>query len=355
LRPIVEHMTEWAKLHPHIVQVSLALVGAAAAVLALGAAGLILTSTFGEGSTILSMLKATWTLGTRLSGLRLAFRGLTSLGPALVATFARVSAAMLTLDTAALLNPIGLTIAAVAALAVVGYEIYEHWDQVKELFSGAGAWFSPLLTAVGPLGNLLGIGLSLTANWEDIGNAITGAWDAIKGFIGAAVDWGAHFVDNFVNGIKSGIGKLHDVMTHIGDVIKSYLPFSSAETGPLRDLNRVRIVETIADTMKPMPMLDAMRRVTMAMVAAPMVAMPGISAAASLSQPIMSRAGGGATEVTFVNNFHFAITNNGGAAGDVVDELEKAIRNDKHRLVAVIDEAMEEVARKWNRTGLHLR
>ncbi|MHB1652337.1 MAG: hypothetical protein ACYCVD_07645 [Desulfitobacteriaceae bacterium] len=76
-----------------------------------------------------------------------------------------VKTAFTTLNTAMGLiglasNPIGWIVIAVGVLAMAGYELYKHWDQVK-------AWFSGL--------------------WEGIKSIFSGALDAIVGFL---KNWG---------------------------------------------------------------------------------------------------------------------------------------------------------------------
>jgi len=43
-------------------------------------------------------------------------------------------------------------------------------------------------------------------------------------------------------------------------IIRDYLPHSPAKTGALKDLNKVKIIETIVSTMKPQPLVNAMNK-----------------------------------------------------------------------------------------------
>jgi hypothetical protein len=155
-------------------------------------------------------------------------------------------------------------------------------------------------------------------------------------YLERAYEWGSHLISNFVAGIKAGIGKVHEAMTHVAHTIRSYLPFSPAEQGPLRDLHQVRIVETIAQSLKPAPLAAAMSGVAMAAAAAPGFA-PDLGAGGG--------GGGGAT-------IHYApqITVNGGGPNTRQDVLD-ALRQGHSEFADLVDNAIDRKRRDWNRTG----
>lgn len=61
-------------------------------------------------------------------------------------------------------------------------------------------------------------------------------------------------------GIMRGIAKVKDCIAKVSQVIRDHLPHSPAKTGPLKDLHKVKIVETIASAIKPMPLQVAMNK-----------------------------------------------------------------------------------------------
>lgn len=63
---------------------------------------------------------------------------------------------------------------------------------------------------------------------------------------------------NIWNGIKSKWGEFIAWWAKQIQKIRDYLPFSPAKTGPLRDIHRIRLMETIAMSIKPAPLLNAM-------------------------------------------------------------------------------------------------
>jgi hypothetical protein len=76
----------------------------------------------------------------------------------------------------------------------------------------------------------------------------------------------------FAKGIPNGVMWPVHAIERVVTRMRSYLTLRPARVGPLRDLNRVRIVETIAQAIAPAPMHAAIRRV---------------AAAAALTMPMM--------------------------------------------------------------------
>jgi TP901 family phage tail tape measure protein len=167
----------------------------------------------------------------------------------------------------------------------------------------------------------------------------------IEGGINAAKEWlasfsladaGANIIKTLVAGMKSMAGAPGKAMESIARDVRGYLPFSPAKVGPLRDLHKIRLVETIAETLVPGPLVAAMDRVmagAMAPLAEPSAYMPSVvgetggvraaaaPAAASDARPL---------EVTF---------NLVGAGASAVAELEAWVANPSNakRLAKAID------------------
>jgi hypothetical protein len=95
--------------------------------------------------------------------------------------------------------------------------------------------------------------------------------------------------------------------------IRDYLPFSPAKAGPLRDIHRVKIVETIAQSVKPGALTSKMNSV---MGAARATLNANISASPLTPTPVAAGAGGGTSLV-----YSPTITISGGAP-----EQESSIR-----------------------------
>lgn len=94
-------------------------------------------------------------------------------------------------------------------------------------------------------------------------NWFENAWKKIKGWASSAFDWAiksptAHLLDK----MKADVPALHRQMQMVAQIVDDYLPHSPAKKGALSRLNKVRIIETIADTMNPHILANKMRLAT---------------------------------------------------------------------------------------------
>lgn len=129
-----------------------------------------------------------------------------------------------------LTSPIGIVIAAIAALIAIGVLLYKNWDTIKEyaanLKAGIVSAFEQMkagvASKVAEVKNTVVTGFNAAISW-------------IKGLPAQAVQWGADFIDGIARGIKSAAGKVTDSVKGIADNIKSFLHFSRPDTGPLAD------------------------------------------------------------------------------------------------------------------------
>jgi phage-related protein len=123
------------------------------------------------------------------------------------------------LRIAMLANPVGLTITAIAVAALL---IYKYWGPITQFFQKI--------------------------------------WKSVADLAGKMREAGAKLITSLWEGIKSMAMKPVEAIKAIAQKIRNHLPFSPAKEGPLRDIHRIRLVETIAETIKPGPMASAMRR-----------------------------------------------------------------------------------------------
>ncbi|HEX8931929.1 MAG TPA: phage tail tape measure protein, partial [Patescibacteria group bacterium] len=61
---------------------------------------------------------------------------------------------------------------------------------------------------------------------------------SIGSVVGSAWKWGSDMIDNLVNGIKGGIGKVGQAVSQVADKIKGFLHFSKPDVGPLADADK---------------------------------------------------------------------------------------------------------------------
>ena len=220
------------------------------------------------------------------------------------------TAAQWALDAALDAAGIGEAILAVAALAGAAYEIYEHWGAIKGFFTGIWNYIGSI--------NWKGLGLSIL---KFIGEGLLNATGL-----------------SYVGSAASKVAGL------IGDYFKGHSP---PPLGPLHDLGRVRIVETIADRIRPGPVISATGRVAAAIAMAAPMMMASVAPAFAGSRSAAARAfAGGAPSASArtVINISAPVTITVGAGVDK-DAIEKivvgAFTKHRYELVREVDRELE--------------
>jgi TP901 family phage tail tape measure protein len=147
-----------------------------------------------------------------------------------------------------------------------------------------------------------------------------------------AFHWGVDLMKALGAGIWSAITWPVRAAEHVAERIKKFfVGHSPPPLGPLHDLNKVRIVETIAQTIQPAPMLAAIRRVAaVTAIAAPM--MIGVGA-----MPAMAAGPAGARAAPIVVNVTYAPVINGAGSAD---EFEQSARKHARELARIIEEVL---------------
>ncbi len=273
------------------------------------------------------LISAIGTMITGLGAMSTAMAGGASIVAGLTAGFPALGAAI-TLIT----GPIGIAIAAVAALIAIGVALYKNWDKIKA--KAAEIWGVIRDTLVGILDAIKGfveerwnavatttttvwttisdwlsalwerIKAQVTASWNAIYGTITGIWTRIKdGFdnlVKAAWDWGKNLLGEFIAGIKSKISALWDTLTDIGETVAGFLGFHSpTKLGPGRyaDQWAPNLVKMFAEGItKNLPMLEqALSGMTLSM----QTSLAGAGATGSVSNTTYNQGG---------NTIHLHIT-----------------------------------------------
>ena len=142
-----------------------------------------------------------------------------------------VTTAFRVLSIVASLNPIGLAITAIAGGA---YLIYKNWEGIKTAIS-----WSP-------------IGL-LVSKWQPVTDFFKNInlFDAGKKIIGSVVD-----------GLSATWGKLTAKVGDITKSIRDFFPFSPAKKGALTDIHKIKLMETVANSIDGKPLLKAVNSTT---------------------------------------------------------------------------------------------
>ncbi len=255
-----------------------------------------------------------------------------------------VRGAFLMLNVVMAANPfILVAMIAIAAIALV----YAYWGKIAPWFkrlweSVKKAFFAAIEGIKFALLNFTPVGL-IFQHWEKITGFFGNLFERVKGIFVGLFNWtmglgtrffnaGANIVKSIWNGIKSLAHKPIEAIRDITKKMRDYLPFSPAKEGALRDLHKVKIVETIAQAIKPMPIVKAIQSVTNQ--AGAKFGISGTSA----PKPVFA-GGGGSGGITV--NFHPTI-NGGGDPQSVMAEIRKFMPT----LVREIDKERERKERK---------
>lgn len=182
-----------------------------------------------------------------------------------------------------LTSPLGWIAVAIGVVALV---IYKYWKPIAGFFKGLWQGLVEGLKPLIPLFKQIGTAIEpilkpikAVFNWfkkliqpvEDtggkaeamgvrVGKAIAGIIVKLTELVAKAFECGRKITSMLAEGIMSGLAKVKNCIVKVAQVIRDHLPHSPAKTGPLKDLNKVKIVETIASTIKPMPLKNAMTK-----------------------------------------------------------------------------------------------
>jgi TP901 family phage tail tape measure protein len=274
-------------------------------------------------------------------------------------------AAFALFNAVVLANPIILIIAAIIAAVVLIYVYWDDiakffvglWDRIKKSFFQAWEWIKGLFVkflewfkgwgkwVLLPLAPFIAIPLLIVQNWDKIAAFFANLWEVVKGAFMKAWDWysglyikfydaGKKIITMLWNGIKSMASKPVEAIKDVVKKMRDYLPFSPAKEGPFKDLHKVKIVETIAAAIKPMPAVQAMAGVAKAAYKAFTGKAPGGS-------------GGGASSSTstasVVINYSPTITIGAGSTPETVQSFEALLKQHAAQIQRIVD---EQIARK---------
>lgn len=112
----------------------------------------------------------------------------------------------------ALTSPIGLTIAAIAAVIAIGVLLIKNWDSIKEtakkVFGAIGEFIAGVVDSIKKFfGGIIDKGKELIQSFKNIGkNLIEGLWEGIKGMGKWIGDKIKGFFTGLVDGIKGLLG-----------------------------------------------------------------------------------------------------------------------------------------------------
>lgn len=243
----------WAVLAVTAAQVASPVLSAASAVTSLAGGALRATGAVGQWVTKApDFIKSVVKFGGSIKG---GIAGLATMGQviwsALVPAFAAGLKATLAFSAALLANPITWVVAAIVAAAVL---IYKYWDPLKDFFSGLWSEIKGAFETGWVDGILKVIELFSPVVW--IAKGLDAVTEYLFGF--SLFDAGSNIVKTVGEGIVAMASYPVDKMKAVVTKIRNLLPFSPAKEGPLRDLHKVKLVETVAEAVRPDPLVKAM-------------------------------------------------------------------------------------------------
>ena len=260
-----------------------------------------------------------------------------------------------------LANPIAAAVA-LGIAAIVGLVIY--WDEFMAflnkqpaILQGIIKWF----TAPFVMGAALIRGVMQMWN-GDVAGGLNLIWETFKAFnpitiISGILDTlydyikskgiefynaGANIVKSIADGILSSAKAPIDAISGVVSSMRDYLPFSPAKVGPFKDLHKLQISQTIAESINPAPLMQAMGDMT----GAAMQFAPTSAQAPMIDTPMPSMGGGGGGMVL---TFSPQITINGlggSSEGGIEQQVMSALRAVVPELSQLLENYNARVARK---------
>lgn len=183
-----------------------------------------------------------------------------------------------------LANPI---IAIITGIAIAAFFIYKYWNTIstffkklwngiKAVFHAAWEWIKRMFLSYTPQGLIIKhwaqIAAFFSGMWQKIKNIFLSGYNWVKGKFDAILsfvfglgkrfyDAGANIINSIINGITGKVTALVNKVKGVAQKIRDFFPFSPAKEGPLKDIQRVKIVETIAQSIKPNLLASKMKTV----------------------------------------------------------------------------------------------
>lgn len=140
------------------------------------------------------------------------------------------------------------------------------WGKVRAIFRGAWEGIKNLFLNYTPQGLVI-------KHWDKVASWFGDLWKRVRGIFTGFISWlsglgatfwnaGKNIVESIWKGIMSAAHRPIDAIKGIVSKVRDYLPFSPAKTGALKDIHRIRLIETIAQSIKAPPLIKAVGRVT---------------------------------------------------------------------------------------------
>lgn len=260
IKPMVQSFSAWVKENKGLVTT---LMKAAAAI-----AALLLTVSalsFGVGAMAKVVSVGASSFSFILKGVKLFQYGIFALRYTMVT---QVMPALISFNATLLANPIGAIVAAIVVMIAVVAILVIKWKEITKWYKESATWLKilliPLMVANSAIILLAFSIRKVIDNWPAIKNFFTNLPKLVTGLYAKFKSAGAGIAKAIWEGIKSAANMPIEAISKITKTMREYLPFSPAKRGAFTDLHKVKIVETIAGSMRPAPLVKAMGNTTQA-------------------------------------------------------------------------------------------
>ncbi|MCS7317339.1 MAG: phage tail tape measure protein, partial [Candidatus Dojkabacteria bacterium] len=249
----------------------------------------IFTHTFGLLKTVFSPLFTVFR--TIFTYIPVVIATIKSLSIAFVSNLPIIIASIKSFAVALLTTPIGLAALAIAGAAIL---IIKFWKPISSFFKGVflgikqsiAPTLKPLLDSflnftksifnsvktlfpiIIPIFNTVTSSImsffkpldytgKTAQNWGKIvGQSIGKTLNFIINIASSFFNAGANIINSLTQGIKSVINKPFETMKNVVSKVRNLLPFSPAKEGPLKDIHKIRLVETITESITSNPLIE---------------------------------------------------------------------------------------------------
>jgi TP901 family phage tail tape measure protein len=172
----------------------------------------------------------------------------------LISGFRAVILAVRSFSITLITSPIFWFALGIMALVGAGYLLWKNWDKVSKALSTIWSWLKSSWQKV----------LEVFINIHPIGILLKALNKLVKFVLGIDLfTAGKKIVESLWKGIESLAMKPVEAMKNIVQKIRNLLPFSPAKEGPLKDIHRIKLIETIAAGLNPDPLFSRMRDIVM--------------------------------------------------------------------------------------------
>lgn len=128
----------------------------------------------------------------------------------------------------------------------------------------------------------------------------------------------------FANGIGEGWKYVATKISDLTTKVREYFPFSPAKRGALRDIHKVRLMETIANTIKPNSVINAVNHATNSIAGRMPMLSPSYASGAHSGSPV---------SVVYSPTIYLG-------AGANKDDFGSVLRNHKDEIVRIIEDSI---------------